>query len=58
MTTLNHRHNYGLDLFLLAVDEGISVDILERLFYSLFFELFLLNSPSSQRFLFIISLLL
>lgn len=25
MTLLNARHNYGLDLFLLAVDEGITV---------------------------------
>lgn len=23
MTTLNKRHNYGLDLFLLSIDEGI-----------------------------------
>lgn len=24
MSELNHRHNYGLDLFLLSVDEGIT----------------------------------
>ena len=24
MTTLNERHNYGLDLFLLSIDEGIA----------------------------------
>ena len=24
LTTLNKRHNYGLDLFLLSIDEGIS----------------------------------
>ena len=24
MTTLNKRHDYGLDLFLLSVDEGIT----------------------------------
>lgn len=27
MTTLNRRYDYGLDLFLLAVDEGITVNI-------------------------------
>ncbi len=24
LTTLNKRHNYGLDLFLLSIDEGIT----------------------------------
>ncbi len=34
MTTLNERYNYGLDLFLLAVDEGIVVSLSETVLHN------------------------